>query len=396
MKRTLVILLAVCFTCANASAQWFLFPGAGKNGASTEIAQTVTDTLETAAPAVDSLVQDDVFILDRPEVINVALMLPFNSRTNPDPKFMEMYSGALLALRDLGNSGAAVNLNVIDFSDAGHPVTEEVINANDVIIGPVTVDEIRKAYGICSNARHIVSPLDPKTAALVDSLSIIQAPSPWMSQYDGMVEWISEDMKFGDKLFVVTDSGKAGTQSLYLMDLLWEKGIPYSEICTVKHEYGIIGRSLFVICSDSEGFINNAIREIDSMSSSSRSKVVLFTTSKARNASLDPRTLYRTNAHMTAAYHIDYDDLRVKDFILKYRALFNAEPGSFAFQGYDALHYFTNICRIYGRMWFKKLPEYSERGLQADFKFVQTDKPGLTNTAVRRIVYNKDMTTTLF
>ena len=93
---------------------------------------------------------------------------------------------------------------------------------------------------------------------------------------------------------------------------------------------------------------------------------------------------------MTASYYIDYEDPAVKRFILAYRALFQDEPGSFAFQGYDTMHYFVTICTRFGRQWYKKLPEYDEKGLQADFRF--REESGRVNQAVRRIVYNPDLT----
>ena len=53
------------------------------------------------------------------------------------------------------------------------------------------------------------------------------------------------------------------------------------------------------------------------------------------------------------------------------------------------------MCTEYGRQWYKKLPEKYGRGLQADFKFSDDDKAGAVNEAVRRIVYNPDLSLTL-
>ena len=94
---------------------------------------------------------------------------------------------------------------------------------------------------------------------------------------------------------------------------------------------------------------------------------------------------------MAAEMGVDYDDPAVKRFILAYRALYKNEPGSFAFQGYDTMHYFVTMCSRYGRRWHKKLTAYSETGLQADFRF--SDDPVRVNQAARRIVYRPDLTT---
>ena len=81
--------------------------------------------------------------------------------------------------------------------------------------------------------------------------------------------------------------------------------------------------------------------------------------------------------------------------MLAYRALFKGEPGSFAFQGYDTVHYFVTMRHDYGRRWYRRLPEYQEKGLQSDFRFDRRHGEGRENIAVRRVVYNSDLTTTL-
>ena len=93
---------------------------------------------------------------------------------------------------------------------------------------------------------------------------------------------------------------------------------------------------------------------------------------------------------MTAAYYTDYTSEAVKTFVLAYRALFEAEPNSFALHGYDTLHYFVDICARYGRNWPAKLCEYSESGLQTSFRFVPGTDKGQTNAAVRRVLFTPD------
>ena len=55
------------------------------------------------------------------------------------------------------------------------------------------------------------------------------------------------------------------------------------------------------------------------------------------------------------------------------------------------INYFVTMCTKFGRQWYKRLPEYSQKGLQADFRF--TPGSPRVNQAVRRVIYNKDLTT---
>jgi hypothetical protein len=75
---------------------------------------------------------------------------------------------------------------------------------------------------------------------------------------------------------------------------------------------------------------------------------------------------------------------------MDYRALFNAEPSQFAFQGYDLMKGLTVLRSRYGRNWDRAFNRMKVQGLQSDLEFVKTDRGGYVNKAVRRIVYARD------
>ena len=78
-----------------------------------------------------------------------------------------------------------------------------------------------------------------------------------------------------------------------------------------------------------------------------------------------------------------------------YRALFHTEPSQFAFQGYDTARYFVVRCIRYGSGWPAMLGTERSSGLHTDFLFIQDESGNSHNRAVRRIVFNKDYSTTL-
>ena len=124
MKKASILLILVCSVSLNACAQWYLFPGKKKQ---TEPPKTTADTTArhsrpdtakvapvadpAAAPQDSSAVLppdewDDRYELDMPDVIHIGLALPLQaSAQRPSDNFLDFYSGALLALRDLGMAG---------------------------------------------------------------------------------------------------------------------------------------------------------------------------------------------------------------------------------------------------------------------------------------------------
>ena len=394
----------------NACAQWYIFPG--RNGQKKQQENTVVKAKE-ASESKDSPVmpQETVSSDEDMEIaqetftdeysyialdpVKVALILPLQAGGNPSANFYEMYSGALMAVKDLSEEGTAIELNVFDSADSTIVMRAEIFEDNDVILGPISSDDLTEFLAICPADKMLISPLDPKAQSFADSLNLIQAPSPWTCQYTEIADWISSELRFNESVLLIKDEEGLGEQSQYLLASLDTAKVKYLTVNILSEDFFPKGSTTrCVIASDRDEFISSAIRTLNTIASTGDRSITLYGTSKTRNAATDIKGLHNLDTHFTASYFIDYDNPKVKDFILKYRALFNNEPGSFAFQGYDTMHYFLNAALTYGRQWHKKLSEYTRKGLQADFKFQEdTTRTGNVNSAARRIRLNKDLST---
>ena len=411
MKKASILLILVCSVSLNACAQWYLFPGKKKQ---TEPPKTTADTTArhsrpdtakvapvadpAAAPQDSSAVLppdewDDRYELDMPDVIHIGLALPLQaSAQRPSDNFLDFYSGALLALRDLGMAGLKADLQVYDTADSKTSVPQSLIDESDVIIGPVSYDELESSAPQC-RGKVLISPLEPKAAALAEHGRVVQAPSAPNAQTDELVRWIREELPYGDVLYVVPDTATQAVseQSAYFLDELRERGVRFQSVFSVGEIPFRKGQKVRVaLGSDREAFVTGAVRAL-SIEGARNNGVILYGTSRTRTNGVNQTDLHNTEAHLTVSYFIDYDDPAVRKFILAYRSLYKNEPGSFAFQGYDTMHYFVTMCAKYGRRWHKKLASYGETGLQADFRY--TRDHGRINQAARRIVYLPDLTT---
>ena len=154
------------------------------------------------------------------------------------------------------------------------------------------------------------------------------------------------------------------------------------------------GANRIYIASESEAFVNDVIRNLNLLIYNNL-EIVLYAPSKVRGfETIEVENLHNTSLHVSLAYYIDYDDPRVKDFLLKYRALYNTEPSQFAFQGYDMASYFIETCSKYGNRWYSRLGRTDKNMLQSTFRFIEVEDGGYVNNGVRRIVYGKDWSVT--
>lgn len=407
MKKILISLTAFCLLglCAGAQNSWWLFPGkkkAQKKSQADTTAVVKIDSVITSEDlivAADTLDSDELWLNAFSDELNVSLILPLKAADEkPSSNFLEMYSGALMAVRDLGRSGIRVNLRVYDSAAPGFSLDGDLVSGQDVVIGPVEYEGLQTLSAQLGRGRAIVSPLEPKAASLTADGKLIQSPVPWTRQIDEMVDWLIEETMAGDEVVVIRDVSVQGNgeQSAYLISRLQQAGVMFRSISSAEElSQKPLGKYRLMIASDNDAFITKAVRGIG-IASTIQDNIVLYSSSRVRNCvGPDVFDLYTANTRLCASYFIDYEDPAVKDFIIAYRSLMQSEPGSFAFQGYDTVRYYVAASARFGRRWARRLPEYSHKGLQSDFRFDYDVADGKQNIAVRRIVYRPDLTVSL-
>ncbi len=336
--------------------------------------------------------------------IDMCLLMPLKATGSTGSKQnMDFYSGVLVAIHDMQKEGVSTNLSVYDVADGKMPASKERLMESDFIIGPVASGDISRMLESSPEVKAVVSPLDPRAEDLAYSQkAMIQAPAPHMIQYLDLVSWIREDMKPGDRVLVITEKGANQNEAVMNMkSAIDSAGIEYKPL-----SYSILeGRNVtntlaylmtethtnrIYIASESEAFVNDVVRNLNVMIHQ-KYDVVLYAPSKIRGfETIEVENFHNTNMHVSLGYYIDYDDAKVKDFLLKYRALFNTEPTQFAYQGYDLAKYFISHCSKYGNRWLDKLDSGKTPMLQSTFDFVKTPYGGYVNNGVRRIVYGNN------
>ena len=368
---------------------------------------TVTETADSTATADSSAINDHALFPDwlkQNKDVKMSVILPLKATGNSSNRNnMDFYSGVLLAAHDLGKEGINMEISVFDMADGNIPITDSRIESSDVVIGPIAPGDLAAVLELSDGKSHIVSPLDPRAEQLARTHgNFIHAPTPHAVQYHDIAAWIKEDSKVEDRILVITEKGARETENIIMMkSAIDSAGISYSPF-----SYSILegrnitdpltglmtenGANRVFIASESEAFVNDVVRNLNVMIHK-KYNVILYAPSKIRSfETIEVENFHNTSMHVSLGYYIDYDDPRVMDFLLKYRALFNTEPTQFAFQGYDLARYFANLCGRYGRKWDSRLDQTDMSMLQSTFRFRPSEEGGYVNQGVRRIIYSDD------
>jgi ABC-type branched-subunit amino acid transport system substrate-binding protein len=303
----------------------------------------------------------------------------------------------------MSQNGVSTSLDTYDIADGKIKTDLDSLKNENVVIGPVSTGDLTRLFNIAPEDKMVVSPLDQRAEKLVyEHSNMIQAPTPYSVIYTDLMAWMKEDLQEGDRAIVVTEKGARATEAVQAMmaavdsSKIEYKALSYSILEgrdvmeSMKYLMSETSTNRVYIASESEAFVNDVVRNLNLMVYN-KYDVVLYAPSRIRGyETIEVENFHNASLHISAGYHIDYDDARVQEFLLKYRALFNTEPTQFAFQGYDLARYFIELNARYGNRWYERLDEADKSMLQSTFRFRRDGNGGYVNTGVKRIIYGED------
>lgn len=334
--------------------------------------------------------------------IGVSLLLPFAADTTANKNYLNFYFGALLAVRDMASQDLRIELNALDITrEEDTDLLRDALGESDIIIGPVNSSDIKKVHQILPDNKYIVSPLDTKTENLARQGRIILASTPAKRQIEDVISWLKEDMEGGtDSLIVVRETNYKITPTEILMiegldlpsierlveiDYSLSNGLEMNEWFN-SHTH--LGDTLtrVVAASEHEIFVKDVIRNVY-LQNNLKKNTIMYGPAKTRSEEMEE--MCDAHLHSSVTYHIDYNKPEVISFVKDYRALYQCEPDSFAFHGYDTMKYFISLYAYFGEDWLDYLDSFTQSGLQTFFRF---EKPegweGAVNAGLRRLVYS--------
>ena len=231
---------------------------------------TIVVSTDTVVPA------DTIIVPDGRRVIELALMLPFESkqtkRSGNAERMMEFYEGALLALHDLQNDSILYRLRVYDTERSERKVNElcdsTELDSVKAILGLVYPIQIARMSAWCE--AHQVPLFLPFSddANLENPPQLHQFNSPDADEVDALVQWIANRE---DRHCVLVDTKEADMSSSMrlLRKKLKAQEIPYSSLAlrdllndSVGYAVDSFQENIFILHSDRYQHVRMALPHI--------------------------------------------------------------------------------------------------------------------------------------
>ncbi len=365
----------------------------------------------TADNAVEVSVQQPEYTPTKDLSLAYVLPLELNDTVKVNANFMDFYAGSLLAANNLKEKGFNLSITLIDQSSCGsiENMAQTMAGKQDIIYGPVKSSDMERILPFINQESLVVSPMDPNGEKLAGTHSnVLHAPANASVQINNLINWLGSKHAADTNVVVIFEKEGSDTSLVRISrELMQEKGIVYKEL-----SYGILegreilervmklmepGKNNFVfVASNNEAFVNDAVRNLNLLCTNpveeNRRVITLFGTPRWRNfETIEVELFHRMNLHLSLPYFIDYGSKPVQDFLMKYRALYNAEPTPFAYQGYDITTYTVEQIGKHGKGSHNVKKLDSSKMLQSNYNFTES----LLNSATVNIIYNNDFTITV-
>ncbi len=338
--------------------------------------------------------------------VKIALVLPLNANADePSRDCMDFYCGALMAIDAKKAEGVSVKLKVVDLSSANFNdyTFAESIEGYDAVIGPFAAADLRKVLPQCIMAGvPLVSPLDQKAGEIaVEEPLFFQVPTPHAIQAANLVESIPIEDEGKVTLFYRSETETFTKQVMTALD---EAGIRYNKISYNVQRGRVITDSLrraltptqkhhVIVASEDEAFASDVVRNMNLVKKRCEG-LTIYASNKLRNfETIDADLLYNLGTHLSTGYFVDYKDNETQKFILKYRALYHAEPSQYAFSGYDIFYFFISAINDLQAAFREFVPYYTLNLLQSNILFRRiSDEGGYVNIRTRDVEYQPGFT----
>ncbi len=374
-----------------------------KNGKVKEVEWTESKDAKKP-PIINSKVKKEMKVgsaeILKESVYDITYFIPFdassyNNSTNKSDRFIQYYSGLLVATEILEREGISLNINVVDEKKRKFEniLVESVTSETDVIIGPYSRNAIKVAAKFAKERQiPLVSPWQASKKIAKDNPYYIQLRPNLDEHYYSIFEDIKKNFNTTDNVYIVgrRNEVKDGMRIKKLQRLakdVWgqQKENVLKELLTIQDsiDYGMTAfDSVFVQDAPiimiipnwsfkDEAFVYGALRRL-SVEKGMANVIVYGMPIMLESDKINfdyYSSLKMRVARSKFVDESDYDVSRFKrDFVEKYGSL----PTADAYEGYDNLMFIGRNLKEYGKNFQFYLYNDTRYYLQAAYKVEPT------------------------
>ncbi len=336
---------------------------------------------------------------------NVAMMIPFNADKVNDLEggvhassiaALQFYEGAKMALDQLSNEGANLNISVMDTkwseTELNSTLNRSAVQNAHLIIGPFSTKPLDKAAEFAkTNQKTLVSPVNTSGNITSQNPFYIQVNPSLQSHCEAIMKHALDNYSPEQIVLVVRDKDVEISRLKYFQDIhrsiSGSNSKPLKEYridSKIAQEFGELDflsyikkdqTTVFIVPSYSnETFVSNIMRQIEI--AKGRNEVVVYGMPRwmeFERISFD--YFENLKLHVSSANFVNKDDTKIKDFIRKFYEQYGTIPDEDAFRGYDISLYFGRQLMKNGIYFKDVIDTETDQMMSTKFEFERNVTP---------------------
>ena len=338
----------------------------------------------------------------------VALLLPFSIDANDsamarakEPKGMyavtdaavQFYAGTRMALDSMKGLGMSVDLSVFDVGEDAATWTpvlkDHAVRDADLCLGPFHRAAIEQLTRIAPSA-HVVCPAPQSNKVLLGNPNVSKVLSGRPDQLQQIARYVAThhakdnivlcstetpaDKELRDQIFRGLQEALAG-QPGKLRDTVLVVRSAKRDIADVAAKLSGTQSNVVIAASEDIEYVTALVRKLASLTKDKR--IALYGLNGWTGMeTLEAKDLEVLKTRIPASTWIDHQDPRVQRFVRDYRALYQNEPGEYAFLGFDVSFFYLTALHAFGPDFPAHFAGVSTQPLHMSFKLF---KAGVEN-----------------
>jgi LysM repeat protein/ABC-type branched-subunit amino acid transport system substrate-binding protein len=369
-------------------------------------------------PAHDLSQKDFCNQLNEKGTYNIALMIPFffsqltESQYTPSESsgqnygstfikpflFIQFYEGLLLAVDSLKQIGLNAEIHIFNVEDnitqAHNVLDDPLLKKMDLIIGPF----YSSSFNIVANfaRKHkipVVNPLTTRSDVLAGNPFVVKILPDEDRMLSALTDFLNQKHR-SSQIFIarhhaIRDEEMINNLKSALEDDLSLTGRSftniYHEIIYSQDNLSRFnqlaspkGENVVIIYSDNKVFVLDIMRKLNQLREEFNITVIGLP-NWMDIEELDYHHMNNLNTHVISAEYADYSNQQVKNFVLKFRENYHAEPEKYAFKGFDTGIFFLSAMMKYGAQFTDCVPYHKIPLLYGNYRFSSTKGNGFEN-----------------
>ena len=322
----------------------------------------------------------------------------------------DFYDGMRLALDSLAKQGFNANLHVYNIpmdSATGHCLDSvlklpELAQMN-LIIGPPYPTLFQKVakYGL-DHQLPVVSPLSPDMSVIKSNPFSSKAVPSAVTETEQTADYIAMH-HYKDNIILVHNPLDANDNYFDIFKKRLNATLPIADphadsvkVVVFTSDLDNLGKAIsdqkynvIIVPYQDAAFVTNMVNQLANSKYTKDDSLCVYGMHNWEGIDvLDPDNLDTLHLHFPSNEYIDYNSPAVVSFIKKYRNTYFAEPGYFAYEGFDLAYFYCNMLKKYGTAIQYNLIGEQYSGLQTTFDFYKPDaKGGLENKGIYILEY---------